>query len=341
MRHRYSKSLTYQTTIHDILYRYQAIWYIDPHLEKLRSRGCHLPSLFNSLPVYQQNGVYNEYYQRMKKKKPQLTRLELFQLANSIELSLAEPWTSKNSWQEVVLNVFEFTSMMKKYLDHLETTNNNMRTLHESENPAREPSNNCNIHLISKCNKEIDSRYCILDFDLANREVFDFVDLNLYISNDPIKKHNFIRDIQLSVLTGLYRYPYGNYLGTLNFIWKASNTEETSEYYETLKAQMITRINDTIPIYCIRQMRENMLQKASCEYYLMLYHDLTGDASLSNDQISKEIEERLRLMMLLENPSIIIDFRTNNGFQGSKFDIFWDELDGYFNKHNNTVVNER
>uniref|UniRef100_U9TUG4 Uncharacterized protein n=1 Tax=Rhizophagus irregularis (strain DAOM 181602 / DAOM 197198 / MUCL 43194) TaxID=747089 RepID=U9TUG4_RHIID len=72
----------------------------------------------------------------------------------------------------------------------------------------------------------------------------------------------------------------------------------------------------------------------------MLYHNLTGDASLSNDQISKEIEERLRLIILLEDPSIIIDLRTNNGFQGSKFDIFWDELDGYFNEHNNTVVNE-
>ena len=64
----------------------------------------------------------------------------------------------------------------------------------------------------------------------------------------------------------------------------------------------------------------------------MLYHDLTGDASLANDQISKEIEERLRLMVLLEDPSIIIDLRTNNGFQGSKFNIFWDELDRYFNE---------
>ncbi|CAB5195116.1 hypothetical protein RhiirA5_422210 [Rhizophagus irregularis] len=71
----------------------------------------------------------------------------------------------------------------------------------------------------------------------------------------------------------------------------------------------------------------------------MLYHDITGDASLANDQMSKETEERLRLMMLLE-PSIIIDLRTISGFQGSKFDILWDELDGYFNKHNNTVVNE-
>ncbi|CAB4480784.1 unnamed protein product [Rhizophagus irregularis] len=184
----------------------KAIWYIDPHLEKLRSRGCHLPLLFSSLPVYQQNGVYNEYYQRMKKKKSQLTRLELFQLANSIELSLAESWASKDSWQEVVLNVFELTSMMKKYFDHLDNTNNNMKALHESENPAREPSTNCNVRLISKCDeREIDSRYHSLDSDLTNRELFDFIDLNLYVPDDPIKKHDFIRNIQLSVLTGLYR----------------------------------------------------------------------------------------------------------------------------------------
>ena len=70
----------------------------------------------------------------------------------------------------------------------------------------------------------------------------------------------------------------------------------------------------------------------------MLYHDLTGDASLANDQICKEMEERLRLMMLLEDPSIIIDLRTNNGFQESKFDIFWDELDGYFNEVLNNYI---
>ena len=46
----------------------------------------------------------------------------------------------------------------------------------------------------------------------------------------------------------------------------------------------------------------------------MLYHDLTGNASLANDQISKEMEERLCLMVLLEDPSIIIDLRINNGF---------------------------
>ncbi|PKY13752.1 hypothetical protein RhiirB3_497996 [Rhizophagus irregularis] len=60
-----------------------------------------------------------------------------------------------------------------------------------------------------------------------------------------------------------------------------------------------------------------------------LYFDLTGDASAINNEISKEIEERLRIMMQLEDPSIL---RSNNGFKGKKFDVFWDEIGAYFNE---------
>ena len=64
----------------------------------------------------------------------------------------------------------------------------------------------------------------------------------------------------------------------------------------------------------------------------VLYYDLTGDAAITNDTISKELEERLRMMLLLEDPSIIVDMRINNGFKGTKFDHFWNELDAYFNE---------
>lgn len=127
-----------------------------------------------------------------------------FYLANSIEYSLTKPWASKAFWQEVVLNVFEFTSIMKKYSDHFETTNNNIKHIHESENLACKPFFNCNICLISKHVGVIDERYFGLDSDLKNKELFDFVNLNQYVLNNSIKKHNFIKDIQLFVPTGLY-----------------------------------------------------------------------------------------------------------------------------------------
>jgi hypothetical protein len=64
----------------------------------------------------------------------------------------------------------------------------------------------------------------------------------------------------------------------------------------------------------------------------MLYFDLTGDAAVTSNIISRKIEERLRLMLALEDPSIIFDLRANNGFKGTKFDIFWNEIDMYFNE---------
>ena len=57
----------------------------------------------------------------------------------------------------------------------------------------------------------------------------------------------------------------------------------------------------------------------------MLYFDLTGDASVTSNAISRDVEERLRLMLTLADPAIIFDLRINNGFNGTKFDAFWDE----------------
>jgi len=43
------------------------------------------------------------------------------------------------------------------------------------------------------------------------------------------------------------------------------------------------------------------------------------------------------MMMQLEDPSIIIDLRANNGFKGKKFDSFWDEMKAYFNEVNISI----
>ncbi|GBC34593.2 hypothetical protein GLOIN_2v1766801 [Rhizophagus irregularis DAOM 181602=DAOM 197198] len=57
-----------------------------------------------------------------------------------------------------------------------------------------------------------------------------------------------------------------------------------------------------------------------------LYYDLTGDAAVTNDVISKDIENHLRIMLALEDPSIIVDLHINNRFKGSTFNAFWDEM---------------
>jgi len=70
----------------------------------------------------------------------------------------------------------------------------------------------------------------------------------------------------------------------------------------------------------------------------MLHFDLTGNAAVSSDVISRDIEERLRLILTLADPNIIFDLRTNNGFKGTKFNEFWNETDAYFNEQVNAFT---
>lgn len=79
-------------------------------------------------------------------------------------------------------------------------------------------------------------------------------------------------------------------------------------------------------------MQYSLIKTVTPAVLRMLYFDLTGDAAVTTNTISHEVEERLRLMLALEDPSIIFDLRANNGFKGTKFDVFWEELDMYFNE---------
>lgn len=65
---------------------------------------------------------------------------------------------------------------------------------------------------------------------------------------------------------------------------------------------------------------------------LNMYQDLTGDATSPNDEISKEIKSRIQLMLETQDPDIIIDMRKTQGDQRTIFDIFWNEMEEFFNE---------
>ena len=63
-----------------------------------------------------------------------------------------------------------------------------------------------------------------------------------------------------------------------------------------------------------------------------MYQDLTGDAASLNDEISKEVKSRIQLMLETQDPDIIIDMRKIQGNQKTIFDIFWNEMEEFFNE---------
>ena len=82
-----------------------------------------------------------------------------------------------------------------------------MKLLHQSNTPARTPSENCTMCSIAPClAKELDKIYEPLYQVLLNTLPYEYIDLNLFAPQDPLKKFNYIKNLRLSLHIGLYRY---------------------------------------------------------------------------------------------------------------------------------------
>ena len=53
---------------------------------------------------------------------------------------------------------------------------------------------------------------------------------------------------------------------------------------------------------------------------------MTGDASSASNLTEKEVDERVRLYLDMEDPDIIPDLRSHQSKQPSRYDVFWDEV---------------
>ena len=65
-----------------------------------------------------------------------------------------------------------------------------------------------------------------------------------------------------------------------------------------------------------------MEDKISPAQYRAIYCELTGDESVSDNQISKEIDERYKLILEVANSNVIRNLCVYN-HRKSSFDMFW------------------
>ena len=90
-----------------------------------------------------------------------------------------------------------------------------------------------------------------------------------------------------------------------------------------------------------------MLENISCAEFRAIYAELTGDQSVSDTKITKEVDERLKSIMHNLIPDLEKDLRVNNT-RKSKFDEFWDicskilqELTGGVIMHMSVAISAR
>ena len=82
-----------------------------------------------------------------------------------------------------------------------------MKLLHQNDVPARTLSENCEMFSINSCLiEEFKEIYEPLYQKLLTTPSYEYIKLNSFAPQDPLKKFHYIKNLQLPLHIGLYRY---------------------------------------------------------------------------------------------------------------------------------------
>ena len=72
-----------------------------------------------------------------------------------------------------------------------------------------------------------------------------------------------------------------------------------------------------------------------------LYRELTGDSSAAANEHRAEIDERVRLLLDMEDPDFVLDLRALHTGHKSQYDVFWGECQKFLEEEVGTPVDDR
>ena len=242
------------------------VWYLDPHLDKLEKRGLKLPKIIAKLPVYASESHYNLYHDTMKHKKIEISREKLESFIKALILSIQQPWTRLLHWEEVIKDIHDLIKMAQEYANYLQGVNNRMRIIHVSLVPIRNGRDDITVEDIEAVDL-FPSQYEFLAQFFRESNDYDLLNIDHLLSFKPQNTYLFFQNICADVSFTLYRYYHGNYLSTLNFVWKIPSLDKRDK---TKEAKNISIVYDQIPIYCTRQMRKNVINKGFSFFFIYI-----------------------------------------------------------------------
>jgi len=233
------------------------LWYLDLHHAKLKDRGCNLPNIFLNLPEYKINSIYNKFYFTGKHKKEQLSVEKLHGYVKEVESCASQPWASVERWKQFISLVLDLCHSARKYIKYLEEVNQSIKENHLSIDFICNKIDNISLETREK--KEIfNKKYNDIFLKLHNSDYYELISLDTYFPDNKRARYEFISNLEVNFAFTLYRYYHGNYLGTLNFIWKLPDFDDRSK---TNEAQLILLANKMVPTFFTRQMKKNVIEK--------------------------------------------------------------------------------
>jgi len=307
----------------------QALWYLDPHHSKFCDRGIHVPDLFS---MYK---GYNDF-KRKKEKEPRLSvdglKLHIEQLSDV----LIQPWMSNKRFDTVRHSIENLVAAMHAYKQYLVLQCEKVKA-HQKESVSviKEESNASLITLKGSAHSL--PEYQEVKDKLLELPLYEPLFLNDMAPTDRYRRRKWLAELAFPFPVMLYKYSYGNNLGTLVYTWKIPIDGPVDD---TIIGQVFSQLCHKQSYYSTRAMRREFLSKYSQLVKVPkmvlrnIYRTLLQDCSSAEYASEAQVDERVaKAVVELDDPEIIMDLRQMNGNpKATTFDVFWQELQLYLDE---------
>ncbi|GES81977.1 hypothetical protein GLOIN_2v1780244 [Rhizophagus clarus] len=116
---------------------------------------------------------------------------------------------SNDTWDQAVPAILSLIGILEKYVQYLNEAIIIMSKHHHSDESTRSPENNCSMYQTAACKRDnLKDKYRQLNDFLFEKQIYEYINIQQYLSNDVMKRYRFIKELQLMFLIGIYRFKY-------------------------------------------------------------------------------------------------------------------------------------
>ena len=181
-----------------------ALWYLDPHHDRFRSRSLIIP------PCFMRFTGYNDW-KRKKEKQPRIQQGDIDRHIQALSALLCQPWCHKPSFKMLQSQLVALVEVMKHYCEYLKKHGDSMQAAHSSTTVLRNVEDNILLETRAPV-PQCDAEYCQIQEKLSSLPLYQPVFVNDYSPLDRYVRRHWLDKLQLEFPVKMYRYSRGNNL---------------------------------------------------------------------------------------------------------------------------------
>ena len=305
----------------------RVLWYLDAHHEKFSGRGIIIPDHFSQFQRYND-------FKRKKEKEPRLSVSGLDEHIKCLSELLMQPWFTCRVFDVLRQDVEKLVESMSKYKLYLTSKCAQIKQHHQSlMAPPVGERDNASLLTLPGTGEPASLAYSELQQRLEGLPLYQPLFVNDIAPTDRYERRKWVSGFKFSFPIMLYKFAYGNNLGTLLYVWRIPINQPIDSM---AVSQVYSQLSSQQKFYSTSAMRREYLNQyshvAKIPKMLLrnIYRTLLNDESAPYCAVQGKIDERVALAVIsVDDPDIIL---ANGNPSSTIFDTFWQELQAYLDE---------